>query len=496
MDTTDVDIVAEQADMLQVGARNMQNFSLLKALGKIRKPVLLKRGLAAKVEDLLLAAEYLLAAGNEQVILCERGIRTFETATRNTLDLNAVAVHEAEDPFAGDRRPIARHWRARPCRPDVTCSGCMRRGRTSDRGSHEPGRRLVRRRPVALSASVRNLDGDATANPRRRRTGLGMNALATSFSSAAARSVTRRLPGPVDLRSLYARISATGRVDTALLETTQGRNIILDRAAAVRIECRAGEVIVDALSLGRRPAGTPAASGPHLSNHLLSRTDQKLILKFQRSAAKRTQKSGSLGASPFDVLRAIMSGFHSETPQEPMTICLLGVVAFDHVDLFEQLPTNAQDPTAFPDFIFWLAESAVISEPRLTPRLVCTAFAIRGNDEQLRRSFNSAVERLQDLSFRASDVPPLHPRPGAAVEISVDLDDAEFASAVTRLKEHILAGDVYQVVGSRTFSVPRVRTPLSSFAPHSGHSIAVPTCFSYPWRTARCSGRPRKLRCE
>jgi 3-deoxy-7-phosphoheptulonate synthase len=91
MDTTDVSAVAEMADMVQVGARNMQNFSLLKALGKVRKPVLLKRGLAAKVEDLLLAAEYLLAAGNEQVILCERGIRTFETVTRNTLDLNAVA---------------------------------------------------------------------------------------------------------------------------------------------------------------------------------------------------------------------------------------------------------------------------------------------------------------------------------------------------------------------------------------------------------------------
>lgn len=91
MDTTDVEKVAAEADMVQVGARNMQNFSLLKALGKIRKPVLLKRGLAAKIEDLLLAAEYVLAAGNEQVVLCERGIRTFETATRNTLDLNAVA---------------------------------------------------------------------------------------------------------------------------------------------------------------------------------------------------------------------------------------------------------------------------------------------------------------------------------------------------------------------------------------------------------------------
>jgi 3-deoxy-7-phosphoheptulonate synthase len=90
METADVGIVAEQADMLQIGARNMQNFSLLKAVGRCGKPVLLKRGMAARVEDLLLAAEYLLAEGNEEVVLCERGIRTFETATRNTLDLNAI----------------------------------------------------------------------------------------------------------------------------------------------------------------------------------------------------------------------------------------------------------------------------------------------------------------------------------------------------------------------------------------------------------------------
>jgi 3-deoxy-7-phosphoheptulonate synthase len=90
METADVDIVSEYADALQIGARNMQNFSLLKAVGRCGKPVVLKRGMAAKVEDLLLAAEYLLAEGNEEVILCERGIRTFETATRNTLDLNAI----------------------------------------------------------------------------------------------------------------------------------------------------------------------------------------------------------------------------------------------------------------------------------------------------------------------------------------------------------------------------------------------------------------------
>jgi len=91
IDPIDADLMAEYIDCFQVGARNMQNFRLLEALGKQSKPVLLKRGMSATIEELLLAAEYIIDAGNPNVILCERGIRTFETATRNTLDLNAVA---------------------------------------------------------------------------------------------------------------------------------------------------------------------------------------------------------------------------------------------------------------------------------------------------------------------------------------------------------------------------------------------------------------------
>ncbi len=92
MEVAQVPLVAEYVDILQVGARNMQNFNLLRELGKIRKPVLLKRGMAATIEELLMAAEYLMAGGNYQVILCERGIRTFENATRNTLDISAIPV--------------------------------------------------------------------------------------------------------------------------------------------------------------------------------------------------------------------------------------------------------------------------------------------------------------------------------------------------------------------------------------------------------------------
>jgi len=90
MDASQIDLVASYIDILQIGARNMHNFSLLKELGCVKNPILLKRGFAATYQDLLLAAEYIMSAGNANVILCERGIRTFETHTRNTLDLNAV----------------------------------------------------------------------------------------------------------------------------------------------------------------------------------------------------------------------------------------------------------------------------------------------------------------------------------------------------------------------------------------------------------------------
>ena len=92
MDTRDIELIEKYTDIFQVGARNMQNFSLLKELGKTDKPILLKRGLSATIREFLMAAEYIVAFGNEKVILCERGIRTFEIATRNTVDINGVAL--------------------------------------------------------------------------------------------------------------------------------------------------------------------------------------------------------------------------------------------------------------------------------------------------------------------------------------------------------------------------------------------------------------------
>ena len=112
IDTRDVSWVGEYADVLQIGARNMQNFSLLREVGKSGKPILLKRGMYSTLEEWLNCAEYILAEGNDQVILCERGIRTFETYTRNTLDLSVVPAVKTPPP-AHPRRPLPRHGPAR-----------------------------------------------------------------------------------------------------------------------------------------------------------------------------------------------------------------------------------------------------------------------------------------------------------------------------------------------------------------------------------------------
>ncbi len=113
MDADDIGVISEHADIIQVGARNCQNFSLLKKLGRCGRPVLLKRGMMTSIEELLMSAEYILSEGNMDVILCERGIRTFETATRNTLDISAIPVLRAKThlPIVVDPSHAAGTWK-------------------------------------------------------------------------------------------------------------------------------------------------------------------------------------------------------------------------------------------------------------------------------------------------------------------------------------------------------------------------------------------------
>ena len=139
MEISQIEPMLPYVDCFQVGARNMQNFNLLRELGQVRKPVLLKRGIAATIEELLLSSEYIMSGGNYEVILCERGIRTYETSTRNTMDISAIPVVKklSHLPIVG--RSVAWHGPARYGSRDGQGRGCRRGGCGADGDSPQRG---------------------------------------------------------------------------------------------------------------------------------------------------------------------------------------------------------------------------------------------------------------------------------------------------------------------------------------------------------------------
>jgi 3-deoxy-7-phosphoheptulonate synthase len=160
MDEEGANLVAKYADCIQIGARNMQNYSLLRAVGRIGKPVLLKRGMAATISDLLLSAEYILAEGNQQVILCERGVRSFDTVTRNMFDLTAIPiVHKLS------------HRTARQGEPDGSRRSGRGRGWHTRRNASQPRPRPLRWRAVALPGAVLGARNRAACDCRGHRAG-------------------------------------------------------------------------------------------------------------------------------------------------------------------------------------------------------------------------------------------------------------------------------------------------------------------------------------
>ena len=164
MDPRQVELVERYADMFQIGARNMQNFDLLKEVGQTRKPVLLKRGMSATVKDMLMSAEYILSEGNPNVVLCERGVRSFEDSTRNMLDMSAVPNVKGQSHLPIIVDPS--HATGRPdLIPAMARAGRGRRGRRrSRRGPQLPGEGAVRRAAGAAAEPVRGADGATCAS--------------------------------------------------------------------------------------------------------------------------------------------------------------------------------------------------------------------------------------------------------------------------------------------------------------------------------------------
>ncbi len=149
MSTEDIDVICDYVDMLQVGARNMQNFALLRRLASVKKPVLLKRGPSSTVKEWLLAAEYLLSGGNDQVVLCERGIKTFETEMRNTFRSGCGGSGARSIASAGDGGPIPRNWQAELDRGSFARGGCRGGRRSNHRSASVSGAGTLRRRTIS-----------------------------------------------------------------------------------------------------------------------------------------------------------------------------------------------------------------------------------------------------------------------------------------------------------------------------------------------------------
>jgi anthranilate synthase component 1 len=283
------------------------------------------------------------------------------------------------------------------------------------------------------------------------------------IAEGQALALQRRLMTTPDRLGLYAALSDDGRrKDTLLIERTVGPSLLMDQAA-VRIECRGFRVIVAALSEGGRQL--IAAAAEQLQDRVIERRDQTLTLEFPEPEGFDARER-LMAPSPFDVLRTL-TGLKSISPEEPFTLACLGVLAFDHVDLFESLPAPAQDPLQFPNFIFWIAESLIVFEPGARPRAVCTAFG-SADAAAAQRAYFGAAERLASLIARCeaaqgNRVEARTPAMPATDASEVDLDDAAYRKVVSRLKEHIMRGDIYQVVPSRTFRAP-CANPLRSFA--------------------------------
>ena len=284
----------------------------------------------------------------------------------------------------------------------------------------------------------------------------------STLPTGTAASLVRRLAGPVAARDLHAALAADGQgVAPLFIQRTGGPALIVE-AAAVKAVCRGQEVVLDALTEGGRVALVGLAAV--LGEAIVERSDERLVALFTRCDAPE-EFDRAHARSPFDVLRALAFGHAPTDRDEPFALTAAGVVGFDHVELFEELPPAPEGE--FPDFVFWLAESLVVVEATGAGRLICTAF---GSDDPgvAHRQRSLAQERLSKLSARIDfareiGAPAMVLEGSGEAEVTTDLDDAAYAATVERLKENVAAGDIFQVVPSRAFRTP-CADPGAAFA--------------------------------
>jgi anthranilate synthase component 1 len=286
----------------------------------------------------------------------------------------------------------------------------------------------------------------------------------------------RRLPLAPDPVALYAALCDGGRrPGTLLLETGDphaesgsARSLVIP-AAAARATCRGRSVTVDALS--PQGAGVLEHVARRCADHRVRRAADSVALEFPRCDSDDAEERLS-SPSPLDALRALSIGLDPVEDAGPFSAVCAGVLAYDYLDVIEDLPPAAENPLDFPDYVFWLSESLVVVDPRAgSTQVLCAAF---GSDDAgaARVAAHDASNRLAALvraceaasgagrgAAGAAGGAGVRPREPA---MDADLDDDGYAALVERLKGHIVAGDVFQIVPSRTFRAP-CADPLAAY---------------------------------
>lgn len=294
--------------------------------------------------------------------------------------------------------------------------------------------------------------------------------------------LVRRLTGAPDPLGLYAALTDGGRLpDTLLLESADaatgvGEQSILLPRTMLRITCRGREVRVEALTANGRALCAWLATRPFDGADVRS-DEGTLVVRFPApSAGDRDERARLLAPGPLDVLRTVTFGPHLVSEPAALTHLAAGVFAYDLVDLFEHLPPAAQDLDAFPDFAFWVPEQVLVLD-HVRGATTILALVVGGGDAEA--SYHDAVRAVERLtraveegragSAQSATLPPVRP------PVLVDLDDDAYAATVRRLQTHIVAGDVFQVVPSRTFSTP---CP-DPFAAYAGLRTANPSPYMF-----------------
>lgn len=276
-----------------------------------------------------------------------------------------------------------------------------------------------------------------------------------------ARVVQRRLGRRADPLDLYEALSDGGATpDTGLFEAPDGGALVMVHAA-VRAECRGGAVALHALSPNGRALLRSLES--FAQEFAESRSGDRLDLRFAEPTTLDAEER-LLAPAPLHALRQLLESAAVRGSDDPFGALVLGVVAFDQATFGEDVAENPEDPTGFPDYIFWVPDSLVLFAPGSPPRLICAAFA--DPEHGAERNVNDAVSRLERLVEACQRLKPAAREPIAPVppdHVAVDLTDGEYMEVVARMKEEIAAGEVYQIVPSRTFSM-RCSAPLPAFA--------------------------------